>query len=101
MNRNEYLKDVSRIVIKVGTSSITKGGSGASSEFMDSIARQVKELKDKGIEVLIVTSGAIGLGLSAMNAKERSREIPIRQAAASIGQSLLMMKWNESFQKFN
>ncbi|MCL2142859.1 MAG: glutamate 5-kinase [Methanomassiliicoccaceae archaeon] len=99
MNRNEYLKGTHRIVIKVGTSSITKGGSGASTEFMDSVAEQVKRLKDKGMEVLIVTSGAIGIGLSTMDARPRSREIPIRQAAASIGQSVLMQKWNDSFQK--
>ncbi|MDR0778085.1 MAG: glutamate 5-kinase [Methanomassiliicoccaceae archaeon] len=100
MNRSEYLKGTQRVVIKVGTSSITKGGPGASSEFMDSIARQVKFLKDKGIEVLIVTSGAIGIGLSTMNARPRSREIPIRQAAASIGQSVLMQKWNDAFQRY-
>ena len=100
MDRKGYLKGTHRVVIKVGTTSITKGGPGASTEFMDSVAKQVKELKDKGIEVLIVTSGAIGIGLSTMNAKSRSREIPIRQAAASIGQSVLMQKWNDSFQKF-
>jgi len=100
MSRNDHLKGTHRVVIKVGTTSITKGGSGASSEFMDSIARQVKHLRGKGIEVLIVTSGAIGIGLSTMDAKARSREIPIRQAAASIGQSVLMQKWNDSFQKY-
>ena len=97
--RSEYLKEAHRIVIKVGTSSITKGGSGASSEFMDSVAEQVKALKNEGKEVLIVTSGAIGIGLSTMDARSRSREIPIRQAAASIGQSVLMQKWNDSFQR--
>ncbi|MCL2607840.1 MAG: glutamate 5-kinase [Methanomassiliicoccaceae archaeon] len=100
MIRNEYLKEVHRVVIKVGTSSITKGGPGASSDFMDSVAKQIRSLRDNGTEVLIVTSGAIGIGLSTMNASSRSREIPIRQAAASIGQSILMQKWNESFQKF-
>jgi glutamate 5-kinase len=100
MKRNEYLKGMHRIVVKVGTSSITKGGPGASSEFMDSVAKQIKALRDKGIDVLIVTSGAIGIGLSTMNARPRSREIPIRQAAASIGQSVLMQKWNDSFQKY-
>jgi glutamate 5-kinase len=99
MNRKEYLKGTHRVVIKVGTTSITKGGAGASTDFMDSVAGQVKALRENGIEVLIVTSGAIGIGLSTMNARPRSREIPIRQAAASIGQSVLMQKWNDSFQK--
>ena len=100
MDRKEYLKGTRRVVIKVGTSSITKGGPNASTEFMDSISRQVKDLRDNGIEVLIVTSGAIGIGLSVMDAKARSREIPIRQAAASIGQSALMQKWNDSLQRY-
>ena len=99
MNRSKYLRETHRVVIKVGTSSITKGDSGVCSEFMDSISRQTKSLKDRGIEVLIVTSGAIGLGLSILDAGSRSREIPVRQAAASVGQSALMQKWNDSFQK--
>lgn len=97
--RNEYLKDTQRVVIKVGTTSITKGGTNASSDFMDSVAGQVKSLKERGMDVLIVTSGAIGIGLSVMNARPRSREIPVRQAAASIGQGILMQKWNDAFQK--
>lgn len=99
MDRKELLGDVERIVIKVGTTTITKGGSTASKEMMDSIARQVKELKDQGKEVLIVTSGAIGLGLNAMNVKPNPNDIPLRQAASSVGQSILMQKWNESFQE--
>ena len=100
MNRKEHLKGTHRVVIKVGTSSITRGGPNASEEFMDSIARQVKHLRDNSVEVLIVTSGAIGIGLATMDAKARSREIPIRQAAASIGQSALMQKWNDSLQRY-
>jgi len=99
MERKELLGEVERIVIKVGTSTITMGSSTASKEMMDSIAKQVKELKDQGKEVLIVTSGAIGIGLKAMGAKPNPNDIPMRQAASSVGQSILMQKWNESFQK--
>ncbi len=99
MNRKELLGEVERIVIKVGTSTITQGSSAASKDIMDSIAEQVKELKDKGKEVLIVTSGAIGIGLKVMGAKPNPNDIPMRQAASSVGQSILMQKWNESFQK--
>lgn len=99
MDRKELLGDISEVVIKVGTSSITMGGSGTSERFMDSVAAQVKTLKDNGKDVLIVTSGAIGIGLMAMNAHPKPREVPIRQAAASVGQSILMQKWNDSFQK--
>lgn len=99
MDRKMLLKDAETIVIKVGTSSITKGGNGVSSEFMDSVAEQVHELRSAGKKVLIVTSGAIGVGLLAMNAKPKPKEVPIRQAAASVGQGILMQKWNDSFQK--
>ena len=66
------------MVIKVGTSSITGGGNSVDTDFMDSVASQVKQLRDQGKKVLIVTSGAIGVGLAAMNAKPKPKEIPIR-----------------------
>ncbi len=99
MDRKSYLRNVETVVIKVGTSSITGGGNSVDTGFMDSVARQVRELRDEGKKVLIVTSGAIGVGLAAMNAKPKPKEIPIRQAAASVGQGILMQKWNESFEK--
>ena len=99
MGRKELLGEVERIIIKVGTTTITKGSSTASKDMMDSIAKQVKELKDQGKEVLIVTSGAIGIGLKAMGVKPNPNDIPVRQAASSVGQSILMQKWIESFQK--
>ena len=99
MDRKEMLGDIGRVVIKVGTTSITMGGSGTSQSFMDSVAEQVRKLKDGGMDVLIVTSGAIGIGLMAMDAHPKPKEVPIRQAAASVGQSILMQKWNDSFQK--
>jgi glutamate 5-kinase len=99
VNRKELLGDVERIVIKVGTTTITKGSSTASKDMMDSIAEQVKELKDQGKEILIVTSGAIGIGLKVIGVKPNPNDIPMRQAASSVGQSILMQKWIESFQK--
>ena len=100
MDRRELLSDVQRVVVKVGTSSITAGGSTVSEEFMDAIARQVWELRKRGIEVLLVSSGAIGIGLKALNATPKPNEVPIKQAAASVGQGILMQKWNDSLQKF-
>ncbi len=97
--RKDLLANVERIVVKVGTSSITQGGSTPSESFMDDVANQVASLKEAGMEVLIVSSGAVGIGLKAMNAKPKPNEIPIKQAAASVGQGILMQKWNDSFQK--
>jgi len=100
MSRKELLSGVQRVVIKVGTSSITEGGAVASERFMDRIASQVSKLKKQGKEVLIVSSGAVGIGLKALNATPKPNEVPIKQAAASVGQGILMQKWNDSFQKF-
>lgn len=98
--RKQLLENVERIVVKVGTSSITMGGNTPSEEFMDRVAAQVAALKKADKDVLIVSSGAVGIGLKAMNATPKPNEIPIKQAAASVGQSILMQKWNDSFQKF-
>ncbi len=99
MARKETLGDVGRVVIKIGTTSLMQGRKSISIDFMDSVAEQVKALKDEGKEVLIVTSGAIGVGLKAMKVQANPNDIPIRQAAASVGQSILMQRWADSFQR--
>ena len=99
MDRKELLGNVDRVVIKIGTTSLMQGRKSISIDFMDSVAEQVKALKDEGKEVLIVTSGAIGVGLKAMKVQANPNDIPIRQAAASVGQSILMLRWADSFQR--
>jgi len=99
MSRKELLGNVGRVVIKIGTTSLMQGRKTISIDFMDSVAEQVRALKDEGKEVLIVTSGAIGVGLRAMGVKANPNDIPIRQAAASVGQSILMQRWADSFQR--
>ena len=89
--RKDLLGDVRRVVVKIGTTSLIKDGA-VSKEFMDSVAEQVFRLREEGRQVLIVTSGAIGIGLKAMGAKPKPNEMPIRQAAASVGQSILMQR---------
>ncbi len=97
--RTGTLGEIGSVVIKVGTSSITKDDFQVDSEFMDSVARQVKWIRSRGMEAIVVTSGAIGIGLDAMKVRPKPNEVPIRQAAASVGQSILMQKWTESFDK--
>ncbi len=99
MTRKETLGNVDRVVIKIGTTSLMQGRKTISIDFMDSVAEQVRALKDEGKEVLIVTSGAIGVGLRAMKVNANPNDIPIRQAAASVGQSILMQRWADSFQR--
>lgn len=97
--RKELLNDVQVLVIKIGTSSIMRNQFQINRNFMDDLARQVRNLMDRGIQVILVSSGAIGLGLGAMGVRPKPFEIPIRQAAASVGQSMLMREWRESFDR--
>jgi glutamate 5-kinase len=106
-NRKQFLNDVNKIVIKIGTSSITKKNCDYTKEncsidpnFMESIAAQVSELRKHGKEVILVSSGAIGVGLYELGIAPKPREIPIRQAAAAVGQSILMQYWSEAFSKY-
>ncbi|KKH99178.1 hypothetical protein DU79_06020 [Methanosarcina mazei] len=96
--REQFFRDVNKIVIKIGTSSITRKGCDHTREncnidpaFMESIAFQVSELRKQGKEVIIVSSGAIGVGLNELGIAPKPREIPIRQAAAAVGQSMLCL----------
>ncbi len=67
---------------------------------MENIAAQVFELRKQGKEVILVSSGAIGVGLYELGISPKPREIPLRQAAAAVGQSILMQYWSEAFSKY-
>ena len=90
------------IVVKIGTSTITKEDGSADLDLLSNIASQVNELKNKKkCNVIIVTSGAIGLGVKELKLKQKPRDIALRQATASIGQTILMQSWRDSFSKFD
>lgn len=97
MDRRAVLGDATRIVVKIGSSSIMGRRSAVSRGFMDSVAEQVGMLREEGREVLIVSSGAIAIGLKSMGVRPNPNDIPAKQAAASVGQSILMKEWSESF----
>lgn len=101
INRAALFKDINRIVIKIGTSSLSNDDGSFNEQLTDNIARQVVALKKLGKTVIIVSSGAIGIGVELLQLKTRPREIPIRQAAAAVGQTVLMRKWRMAFDKFD
>lgn len=101
VNRKELFSDVEKIVIKIGTSSISNEDGTLNHELMDRIASQVSELHNMGKEVILVSSGSIGIGVSQLQLGCRPREIPVRQAAAAVGQSILMQEWIKAFQKYS
>ncbi|WP_406671488.1 glutamate 5-kinase [Methanolobus sp. ZRKC4] len=100
-DRKELFNDVNKIVIKVGTSSINTEDGKLNRQFMESMAQQVAELHETGKRVILVSSGAIGIGIDMLSFDSRPREIPVRQACAAVGQSVLMQEWSNSFAKHN
>ncbi len=86
-----------RIVIKIGSHLIIKGGD----DFLISVAQQVKKLKDSGHQVIIVSSGAIATGLKEYKILSKPKSIIEKQSYAAIGQPLLMNKYIEVFKPYN
>jgi glutamate 5-kinase len=87
-----------RIVIKIGTNTMTKKG-GIDSAYVRRIAGQINTLLKTNRQVVIITSGAIGMGLGQLE-MDRARDIKMRQACAAIGQPLLMAEYKKSFARF-
>lgn len=92
-------QDVNRIVVKIGTSVLTKADGSLDKKYMDSIARQINELIKTGKQIIIVSSGAIGSGVKELKLEKMPRDIPTRQGAAAIGQSILIETWRSVFRK--
>lgn len=91
-----------RIVIKVGSSSLTgSAGAGLDSAAVDRLVDAVASARDRKIDVLVVTSGAIAAGLAPLGLKSRPKELELQQAAASVGQGLLMYRYTESFARYS
>ena len=97
MPRKEIIKKIKRIVLKIGSGVLALPQGGLNEEVIKEIALSVKHLKDKGLEVVIVSSGAILAGVGRLKLKERPRDIPTRQAAAAIGQTHLMWLYEKQF----
>ena len=94
---NRQLPKINRMVIKVGSNTLTKEDQSFDTDFFSAMAAQIASLRKDGIEVLIVSSGAVAAGRSALGLEERPRTIPQKQAAAAVGQSRLMRVYEEAF----
>lgn len=86
-----------RIVIKVGTSTLTDSRGAIDRRYIASLVDQVATLRDQGFAPLIVTSGAIAAGLQTFGIEQRPTEIPVLQAAASVGQVALIEAYAAEF----
>ncbi len=98
----EKLKDKKRIVIKVGTSSLTHPETGSTDLItLEKLVRELTDLHNRGKEVILVSSGAIAVGRKTIGMKERPTKLSTKQACASIGQARLMMIYQKLFMEYN
>lgn len=93
-------KNISRIVVKVGTSTLTYDTGKINLRRMSKLAQVLSDLKNAGVEVALVTSGAIGVGVGKLGLKERPHDTPGRQAAATVGQCELMFLYDKFFSEY-
>ncbi len=92
-------ENTKRIVVKIGTSILTKDG-GLDGAYVRQIAAQIDGLLKSGRQVVIVTSGAIGMGAGQLSIAGKVQDIKMRQACAAIGQPLLMQEYRKSFLRY-
>ena len=93
-------KDIKRLVVKVGTSTLTYDTGKINLRRMSMLARVLSDLKNAGMEIVLVTSGAIGVGVGKLGLKERPKDTPGRQAAATVGQCELMFLYDKFFGEY-
>ncbi|MGZ4143951.1 MAG: glutamate 5-kinase [Actinomycetota bacterium] len=91
------LPKVRRLVVKVGSSSVTGVGGRIEDEQVRALAGQIAALRRKGMQVVLVSSGAIAAGLEPLAFKRKPGDIPSLQAAASVGQNVLMHAYQRAF----
>ena len=88
----------SRIVVKIGSSSLTREDGGLDLNRIDAVARLVSRWRGRDREVVIVSSGAVAAGLDPLGFSAKPKDLPSVQAAAAMGQGLLMARWTAAFQ---
>ena len=94
------LKDVKRIVIKVGSSTITYGNGKRNFSRIDRLAREIADLANQGKEIILVSSGAVAVGVDRLGLAAKPKTIPGKQAAAAVGQGVLMHTYEKIFAEY-
>ncbi|MBR5041018.1 MAG: glutamate 5-kinase [Clostridiales bacterium] len=95
------ITEAKRVVVKVGTSTITYENGRMNMRNMDRLARAIADLMNSGREVVLVTSGAIGVGVGCLDLPERPSEMRDKQAVAAVGQCELMNVYSRCFAEYS
>ena len=90
-----------RIVVKVGTSTLTHGTGKLTIRRVEKLCKVMSDLKNAGHEMVLVSSGAIGMGVGKLNLSGRPSDMPTKQAAAAVGQCELMYTYDKLFDEYH
>ena len=98
-DRKTSFDNAKRVIVKVGSNVLTEN-SGLDLNVVRSISRQICRLIDRGLEVILVTSGAMAAGIRKIGLAKRPDEIPKRQAVSAVGQASLIMEYENAFDRY-
>ncbi len=90
-----------RIVVKVGTSTLAHSTGCINIRHVEELCKVLSDLKNAGNEIILVSSGAIGMGIGKLSLKEKPTDMPTKQAAAAVGQCELMYTYDKLFSEYN
>lgn len=99
-DRKSIISAVKRVIIKIGSSVLTDKKGNLSESMFDDLAEEISGIKARGIEVVIVSSGAIASGMKKLNLSVKPSEISMKQAIAACGQSALIRNYERAFSSF-
>lgn len=97
---DDFLKKAERLVVKVGTSSLTHDTGKLNLHQLEKIIRELADLRNQGKQVILVTSGAVGAGIGKLGLTGKPKTIPEKQAAAAVGQGVLMHMYEKIFAEY-
>lgn len=95
------MMEAKRIVVKVGTSTLTDSTGQINRRRMESLVKVLSDIQSSGRQLVLVTSGAIGVGCGKLGLRERPEDIPGKQAAAAVGQCELMHLYDRTFAQYH
>ena len=101
MTHRKYLKDKKKIVVKVGTSTLAYDNGKMNLQRMEKLVRVLADLHNSGREVILVSSGAVGMGVGMIGLDEKPTDLVKKQALAAIGQVGLLRLYQKFFDDYN
>ena len=90
-----------RLVVKIGTSTLAHATGHLNIRRVEALCRVISDIKNAGHEVILVSSGAIGMGVGKLGLRQRPKDIPSKQAAAAVGQCELMYTYDKLFSEYH